>query len=168
MISAIYSLPLRKSSGPDSISSEHLIFAATSCALLLCQLFNGILALGMVPSAFCKSLIVPIFKGQGKDPIDPSNYRGISLTSTVSKLFERVIAPRFLECLLPLLHPLQGGFRPGFSTLHSSYILQEAILECRSHQKKAFVALLDVRKAFDTVWHDGLLFKLYEAGVPGV
>ena len=64
------------------------------------------------------------------------------------------------------IHPLQGGFRPGFSCLHSAFILQEAISFVHERKKKAFVAFLDVRKAFDTVWHAGLLVKLYKNEIP--
>ena len=63
------------------------------------------------------------------------------------------------------LNPLQGGFKSGHSCLHSAFILQEAILSLRE-QKKSFVAFLDVRKAFDTVWHVGLMYKLSKFQCP--
>ena len=56
-------------------------------------------------------------------------------------------------------------FQAGLSSLHSAFVLQESIANLRESNKKAFVALLDVRKAFDTVWHNGLFFKLFHAGV---
>ena len=49
-----------------------------------------------------------------KNPADPSSYRGISLSSNLSKVFEHALLPHLLSKLLPLIHPLQGGFRPGF------------------------------------------------------
>ena len=64
------------------------------------------------------------------------------------------------------LNPLQGGFRPGYSCLHTAYILQEAIQHTRERNKKACVAFLDAKKAFDTVWHEGLFVKLYNKGLP--
>jgi len=64
-----------------------------------------------------------------------------------------------------LIHPLQGGFKPSVSCLHTAFIFQEAVKHLREQKKKAFVALLDVQKAFDTVWHNGLFHKLITYGV---
>ena len=162
---SILLLPKGKAVGQDSISSEHLIYSANVCAPAISNLFNSILNVGAVPSSFCKSIIIPLYKGQGKLAADPSNYRGISLTPVLSKLFERVLYPHIADSLTPLLHPLQGGFRQGFSSLHTSLILQEGIEECKSTRSKAFIAFLDARKAFDTVWHSGLFFKLSQSGI---
>ena len=83
----------------------------------------------------------------------------------MSKLFERVLLPLLSDELLPKIHPLQGGFRPGHSTSHTSFILNEAISECKCKRGVAIVAFLDVRKAFDTVWHEGLFFKLHQLNI---
>uniref|UniRef100_A0A1X7T2U4 Reverse transcriptase domain-containing protein n=1 Tax=Amphimedon queenslandica TaxID=400682 RepID=A0A1X7T2U4_AMPQE len=147
------------------ISSEHLLHSANICAPDICNLFNSILTVGAVPSSFCKSLIIPLYKGQGKLASDPSNYRGISLTSILSKLFEKVLYPHLADTPTPLLHPLQGGFRSGFSSLHTSLVLQEGIEECKANHSKALLAFLDARKAFDTVWHSRLFFKLLQSGI---
>ena len=64
------------------------------------------------------------------------------------------------------LNPLQGGFRSGYSCLRTAYILQEAIQHTRECNKKAYVAFLDARKVFDTVWHEGLFVKLHNKGLP--
>ena len=63
------------------------------------------------------------------------------------------------------LNPLQGGFRAGFSCLHSAFIFQEAVSSMLEQKKKVFVAFLDVKKAFDTVWHAGLMVKLFQKNV---
>ena len=121
----------------------------------------------MFPRLFL-SLIIPILKGRELDPSDPSNYRGISVASTFSKLFKVVILELFLAPLVSKLHCLQGGFRPGLSTSHTSFILQESIAWCKESNLKSFVAFLDARKAFDTVWHSGLFFKLDQFGLSGI
>ena len=54
----------------------------------------------------------------------------------------------------------------GYSCLHTAYILQEAIQHTREQHKKAYVAFLDARNAFDTVWHEGLFIKLHNKGLP--
>ena len=65
------------------------------------------------------------------------------------------------------IHPLQGVFRLGYSCLHTTFIFQETISHLREQKKKVYVALLDVKKAFDTVWHAGLFHKIQEAGISG-
>ena len=77
----------------------------------------------------------------------------------VSKVFEKLLLTR-LSPQVSLVHLLQGGFRPKTRCMHTAFVLQEAINHLRSRKKKAYTAYLDVRKAFDTVWHDGLFLKL--------
>ena len=55
------------------------------------------------------------------------------------------------------IHPLQGGFRPRTSCIHTAFVLQEVIHHLRSQKKKAYIAFLDVKKEYDTVWHEGLM-----------
>ena len=66
-----------------------------------------------------------------------------------------------------MLNPLQGGFQEHFSCMHIAFTLQEAIQSLHEHGKKTYVTYLDVRKAFDTVWHEGLLVKVHENGIKG-
>ena len=66
-----------------------------------------------------------------------------------------------------LIYPLQGGFKPDVSCLHTAFVFQEAVQHLRDTKKKAYVALLDVQKAFDIVWHNGLFHKLYFYGIKG-
>lgn len=67
---------------------------------------------------------------------------------------------KFMENVSSQLHLLQGGFRKGLGSSHASFTLPRAINHCRETCQEYFVALLDVRKAFDTVWHSGLFVKL--------
>ena len=164
IVQAVKSLSPHKAAGPDGIAPEHLLYA---CPLLmdhLCILFNAILATCHVPSSFLVGYVIPIPKGHDKDLSIPSNHRGISTLSNVSKVFEKII----LDLISPTIsiNPLQGGFRPGRSCLHTAFIFQESIQYLRDQKKKAYVAFLDVSKAFDTVWHEGLLVKLHRKGIP--
>ena len=148
-------LPRDKAPGPDGIDSEHLIFGGTDLSHHLAALFNTLLTLCYVPESFRTGYTVPIPKGPDKDIRIPSNYRGISLLSNISKVFEKLILKRLQKVIS--LNPLQGGFREGLSCSHTSFILQEAV---QSNNLKAYVAFLDAQKAFDTVWHEGLFVKL--------
>ena len=152
---AILLLTKGKASGPDSLYAEHLLYGP---CVLLSQLPCS-LRFCYVPLSFCLS---PILKDSCKDNSNPSNYRGIALSSVLSKILEICI----LNCIGGLLTlQMQGGFRSGFSSLHTSFILQEAIA---TSQELGYAAFLDARKAFDTVWHSGLLVKLARYGIPMV
>ena len=163
--SVIFSLPRGKAAGPDNLSNEHLIFSHPLTANILKVIFNSILLSGHIPTSFQLGLIVPIPKGRNADFTNPSNFRGITLLSVISKVFEKLILSR-LSTQMSLIHPLQGGFKPRMSCMHTAFILQEAVRSLRVQKKKAYVAFLDVRKAFDTVWHSGLLLKLIQFQVP--
>ena len=156
----IASLSSGKAAGHDSVMNEHIKFGGPSLPPIITLLFNAILLSGYIPVCFRHGVIIPIPKDQRKDQTDPSNYRGISFLSSISKLFEKLILHR-LEELQSTLNPLQGGFRKGVSCLHTAFIFQEAVASLREQKKKAYVAFLDVRKAFDTVWHPGLMVKLH-------
>ena len=142
---AIELLALDKASGPDEIETEHLQFGGPSLILHLTAIFNAIFAIAHTPTPFLHDHIIPIPKGHDKDLRNPSNYRGISLLSTISKVFGKVL----INIIAPeiSLNPLQGGFRAGYSCLHTAYILQEAIQHTREHKKKAYVAFLDAKKS---------------------
>ena len=158
------SLQKRKASGPDMIEGEHIIYDGDIINKLLTALLNAILVTGYVPDSFRKGFTIPILKGPVKDPKNSGNYRGISLLSNLSKVLEKLILHRLNEIVS--LNPLQGGFRHGLSSNHTAFILQEAISSFRRKKKKAYVAFLDAQKAFDSVWHSGLLVKLRDKGVP--
>ncbi len=130
----------------------------------LTHLFNSIALVGYIPISFREGLLIPILKGPNK--ARPGQlYRGISLLSNFGKLFEKLLLSRLVPAVQ--LHPLQGGFRPGLTSSHTAFILQEAISSIRESKKKAYVAFLDAQKAFDTVWHAGLPTKLHIKGIRG-
>ena len=164
----VKSLKVNKAAGPDDIDPEHLRFGGWHLVSLLTLLFNAMMLACHIPSVFRQGLVIPIPKGHNKDLSNPSNYRGITILSNMSKLPEKLVIWRISELNpSPTLNPLQGGFRSGHSCSHTALILQEAIASARESGSKAFVAFLDVKKAFDTVWHASLLVKLHQKGVTG-
>ena len=117
-----------------------------------------------VPDALWHSHTIPIPKEHDIDIRNPSNYRGISLLSTIAEVFEKII----LSNVQPTtkLNPLEGGFHPGYSCLQTVFVLQTAIKHTRKSKKEAYVAYLIARKAFVTVWHKGLFAKIHQKGFP--
>ena len=143
----VESLPMHKAAGPDEIDPEHLIYGGKLLVKHLSIILNAIVATGHIPPSFTHCLVLPIPKGHNKDLSNPSNYRRISLLSNISKVLERLVLLHLQALDPPLsLNPLQGGFCPQLSCLHSAFILQETMQHLREHGKKAFVAFLDVRR----------------------
>ena len=106
----------------------------------------------------------------GKPLDSPASFRPISLTSCVSKLFERVILSRlpFLESS-SILSPRQAGFRSGRSTLDQILYLSQSIADGFNKPRpgsRTILSTIDFSKAFDSVWHPALFHKLMSAGLP--
>ena len=120
-----------------------------------------------VPVEMKKGTIITLYKGGNKRRDDPDNYRAITLSSVILKLLERIILTRIelFDTLTPPIHPLQGGFQKNIGCLMSSFLLRESISYAKENGSKLYVCFLDVKKAFDCVWHDGLFYKLYNSGV---
>ena len=77
-----------EAAGPDGVSSEHLKCCGSFMKTCITQIFNAVIFLECVPPSFKEANITPIYKGKGKDPLDPNSYRGIGVSNVLSKLFE--------------------------------------------------------------------------------
>lgn len=96
------------------------------------------------------------------------SYRPISLLSAISKVVEKVIHDRLLDELetRKLLPDHQYGFRQSHSTIHPLLVMTEDILNKFNISHSTGAILLDLAKAFDKVWHRGLIHKLLDANLP--
>ena len=132
-------------------------------------IFKNCLHSRSFPNNWKKSNVVPIHKKGDKQLLQ--NYRPVSLLPICGKIFERIIFNPIFEYLEKnsLLCPNQSGFRPFdscenqlLSIVHDIYANfdQHPTLEMRAN-------FLDILKAFDKVWHEGLLFKLERIGISG-
>ena len=106
-------------------------------------------------------VISPSYIKRGKKS-DPANYRGISLTSNLGKLFNEVLYARILKFLNlnKIIHENQIGFKEESRNTDHIFTLKSIIEIYESQKKKVFAAFIDLRKAFDTVWHKGLFYVL--------
>ncbi|GBP79378.1 Probable RNA-directed DNA polymerase from transposon BS [Eumeta japonica] len=104
----------------------------------------------------------------GNPPDLPGSYRPISLLSGLGKIYERILKSRLSEYLFSkgLIINEQFGFRPNHSCPQQALRLVEYITEDFKTKKRTVAVFFDVAKAFDRVWHAGLIYKLYQLNVP--
>ncbi len=159
------SLKPNKAAGLDGIPPRLLKLCCRSIACSLTCLFNRSFELSQFPQAWRDALVVPIHK-KGNSA-DPGNYRPIALLSTVSKVLERIVHDKLSTFLRPWLSKQQSGFRKKDGTVPQLVRLTQQWSE--TIDKSAYVGVLffDLKKAFDRVWHRGLLTKLQAAGIRG-
>jgi len=124
-----------------------------------------------VPPTMNNGIVITILKHGKKNKSDPNNYRGIVLLPVIYKLFEKVTLKRMLDQLESVNElypdPLQAAYQKQLSSLNTSFVLTETIKYNQERGSKVFVCFLDTIKAFDYVWHNGLMVKLFEAGICG-
>ena len=158
-----------KTPGIDGITKEHLKYAGVKMAEILCLLFNQIVTNEYIPINFRRGVQIPLYKGKNTPIVEVNNYRGITLLSTFNKLFEIILWKRMETWWgeTGVLSQLQGACRKGVSCVHTAMLLQETISSLLQDGKKVFVTYLDVSKAFDGVWIDGLFYRLRQVGVRG-
>lgn len=165
--SILSQLPLGKATGPNGLSNRILKELATELSEPLCSLYNMSLRTGTVPSSYKKGNVCAVFKKD--DPTLPSNYRPITLLNSEDKVFERLIFKHLYNHLHDnnILTPLQSGFIPGDSTVNQLTYLYNTFCQALDSGKEVRVVFCDISKAFDRVWHVGLIHKLRSAGVTG-
>lgn len=165
--SEINFLKNNKAAGYDDISNR-IIKNIPDCAIvLLSKIYSACLKIGHFPKQWKRGKIVAIGK-PGKNVELPSSYRPITLLPVLGKIFEKIILNRFRDCELDkeTIIPQQFGFRSNHSTTQQVLRLTEFISLRFNQNKSTAITLLDVEKAFDSVWHDALIHKLHKNGFP--
>ena len=157
---ALLQLNTSESKIPDGIPAIVPKSCASELSPVLKKLFQLLYNLGIFSSSWKLAHVFPIL--QKGDKPDPSNYRPIAITSLISKTMEAIITKQLLAFLKTsnLLSDYQYGFRQARSTgglLAFPVYAWSSTLECYD---KSSVISLDISKAFDRVWHKGLLAKL--------
>ena len=167
ILRCIKKLKNNKAGGNDGVVGELLKYGGIGMALLLQQLYLVIWSEEYVPRQWREGLIVNLFKKGDRE--DPGNYRGITLLSVVGKVFCKVLNNRLVQVLDKerVLHEGQAGFRVNRSCMDNVYTLNELVQGRIREDKQTYAFFLDVRKAYDTVWHDGLWCKLWDMGIRG-
>ncbi|PJE78200.1 hypothetical protein CI610_02867 [invertebrate metagenome] len=160
-------LKLGKASGHDGISHHMLKYTVESVCIPLTLLFNLSLSTCVYPDVWKTANVMPLFKKN--DRYSVTNYRPISLLSTVGKVFERVVYKHMHNFMLEnsLFYQYQSGFMPGHSTVFQLIELYHNICLALEEKKHTCIIFCDISKAFDRVWHRGLITKLKSYGFTG-
>ena len=145
------------------------MYGGKALKIWLKKIFNCIIVLEEVPDCLKEGLVIPIYKKQGKDPLLPSSYRGITLSSVVSKLLEIIL----LQQLSPFLEEqgfpdqLQTAYQKGISCMDAIFATQETLLHHLKEGGQPYLCLFDIEKAFGSTEIPILLQHLFELGVNG-
>lgn len=110
---------------------------------------------GKVPSDWCKSIIIPLYKGKGSKQ-DCKSYRGISLLSIVGKLYAKILNVRLVSMTEKKIWDVQSGFRKGMGCTDQVFSLRSVVEKHLSKSLKVFCAFVDLEKAYDRVMRDEL------------
>lgn len=155
------------SCGPDGYCAYFLKNIASPLSFPLSLLFSQSFVSGDIPNIWRQAIVTPVFK-KGK-PCEPNNYRPISLTCVCCKVMEAVIKKQVIDFLL--LHNKICKQQHGFLAKHSTC---SQLIECVNDwtvalntKKHADVIYIDFSKAFDSVVHKKLIFKLDCLGIKG-
>nr|KAG5710141.1 hypothetical protein BaRGS_006660 [Batillaria attramentaria] len=168
LLKAIKQLKKKKSPGPDNITNEMLQHLGNTALHKLLDIFNLSWTEGQVPQCWKEAKMIPVLK-KGKNRTKVLSYRPISLTSCVCKTMERIINQRLQWYLEKdsIITPEQAGFRRYRSTEDQTTHLAQVIEDAFQAQKMTLGVFIDLQKAFDKVWKDGLLVKLLRSGIHG-
>ena len=158
---------LKKTSpGKSGINKVILTHLPDNAITRLTNIYNNTLSAGYFPDRW-KQAILRLIPKVGKSPHAPQNYRPISLLEVPGKILERIINSRLKNYLENnMYNPNQFGFRNHRGTTHALAIVTEKIAQLKGDRGQCQVMLRDVTKAFDQVWHCGLIYKIQQLQLP--
>lgn len=161
-------LKISKSPGIDGINNRMLKNLSPKAIEFITNIFNLCMSVGYFPKTWKTAIVVAIPK-PGKDHKLATSYRPISLLCSLSKILEKIINNQLREFIdiSRILPDEQFGFRMGHSTNHQLVRVYKHIDTNLYNKNSVGIIALDILKAFDSVWHDGLTYKLIQNDCPG-
>jgi exonuclease III len=161
---AVSKLKNGKAAGPSGMVGEMIKAGGEVMVERLVNLFGKVWKEEDIPEDWEGGIVIPLYK-KG-DRMDLNNYRGITLTEVASKIFGSIVRSRLEEWFEKRAAEEQAGFRKGRGCADQSYTLAQAVLKRLEVQKESHLCFVDLRKAYDSVWREGLFRKLETGGAP--
>ncbi|GFY13703.1 probable RNA-directed DNA polymerase from transposon X-element [Trichonephila clavipes] len=157
----------KKSPGLDQITNRMIKNLPLKFLLFITLLIKQLFKNNYFPDSWKTAVVIPVLKPD-KNPELAQNYRPISLLSCLSKVYEFVFLQRLNQhcAAANFIIPQQCGFRPKCSTVHQLLRVTELIHSGFAKHDATGILFLDIAKAFDKIWHDGLLIKLIRLDFP--
>ena len=167
ILRVIRKLDPNKAHGHDQISIRMIQICDKTISKPLFLIFNSCMQSGVIPSEWKMANVVPVYKKNDKQNI--KNYRPVSLLPIFGKIFERIIYNEMYPFFIQneLISPNQSGFKQGDSCINQLLSITHDIYQSLDEGYEVRGVFLDISKAFDKVWHKGLLYKLEQNGIKG-
>ena len=140
--------PWLRAMGPDNLPIDLFKCCPDASSKMLSTMFKVMWTHQVVPPQWCGAHMNPIPK-KSNDLSTPDNWRGIALHAHLRKLYERLVRKFLRKNNWLKTHQLQTGFQRGSGPLDACYVVDELISRYQKLRRPLFVALLDIRKAFD-------------------
>ena len=166
-LASLKRMKTNKAAGTDGIPVELYKYCGDILSQPLTALFNHVMNTSSYPGAWCEGVINPLHKRES--PAVPENYRNITVTPAIGKIFDGILNNRlqFAKECLGTGDPLQNGFKPGASAIDNIFILNGIIDKCNANGRPLYTCFVEFRSAFDLINRSALLFKLMNKGYTG-
>ena len=154
-------------SGSDCLTYDVMKLCNDKSIQAFCTVINNCLKENIFPSSWKKAKVIMLPK-PGRDSTKACNYRPISLLSCFGKIFERYLHNHLIQVLheKEFFNKYQAGFSKGRSPQEHIFCLTQDTLNGFKERKCTVAAFLDAQAAFDSVWSNGLKFKIKRIGLP--
>ena len=139
-------MKLGKAAGSDGIEAAHLRYAHSRICVMLSLLFTAMIVHGMVPSMFGLSITVSLIKGHNLDGSVSANYRGITLSVHLSKVFEMCILELYGDYFVT--SDFQFGFKKRLGCSHALYTVKSVVQHFTSGSSTVNLCALDNRYVY--------------------
>ena len=154
-----------KATGPDEVHPKLLASACDILYEILACIMSFSLQYSAIPQEWKQANVTALYKGKGADKTEAGSYRPVSVTCAVARVMERILFQRIVNVIDPQLSSSQSGFRKGRSCYDNLLRITLAIQSAMAAPRHLPAIFLDLSKAFDSVWHEGLLHKLWKKNI---